>query len=218
MPRSVRTRRLIVAAAATLALAGCGANHPGDATVVGSAQFAMSDLDRLADAGCLFLGTQAAAQGAQAPDPGSVRSLVAAQEMQLQAARSLAAEDGIELEPSAYAIDPAQVTQIDDTFGSDADDILELLEKDYENVALRSAIGEQELGVDTTAENQQQVQQAGAEAVAAELERLDPAVDPRLGVSDSAEIVGGTGSLSVAQVAADPAETGEPCQGVEPTE
>ncbi|WP_262848582.1 hypothetical protein [Mumia quercus] len=185
MPHRPALRPVLAAAAASLLLAGCGTTFPGEAVVVGSSQLSMKRLQTLADAGCTYLATVAGAQGAPAPAQGAVRQVIVTQELQLAGARKVAEDRGIEVPPGQYALRPADIEQLETTFAGDQfDDIVEILERDFESQALRTAIGADESGAAPSEQNAQELLTVGTEIVSAELERLDAAVDPRFGISN----------------------------------
>ncbi|MFD1825880.1 MULTISPECIES: hypothetical protein [Mumia] len=188
MPHRPALRPLLAAAAASLMLAGCGSTFPGDAVVVGSSTLSMDRFDTLADAGCTYLATVATSQGGQAPAQGQVRQVIATQQLQLAGARKVADDRGIEVPPSQYALQPADLEQLETMFGGDQfDDIVEILERDFESQALRTAIGADDTGTAPTQENAEQLMGAGTEVVSEELVRVDAAVDPRFGISNDGQ-------------------------------
>lgn len=183
MPRRLPLRPLALAAAALFVLSGCGSAQPGEAVVVGDSSLSMERLDDLSDAGCVYLATAAKAQGGEAPSQGQVRQILVSQELQLAGARSLADERGLSVPASQWKLGTSDLAQIESMVGADKlDGIKEILERDFESQALRTAIGADETGQAPTQANAQALMQSGTEAVTKELGRLDASVDPRFGL------------------------------------
>ncbi|MGH1561925.1 hypothetical protein [Mumia sp. DW29H23] len=222
MLRRPPLRPLLAVAAASLALAGCGTTFPGDAVVVGDSRLSLSQLDTLADAGCTYLATAATSQGSQVPSQGQVRQVIVTQELQLAGARSLAEERGIAVPRTQWALGADDLAQLETMFGDHADDVQEILERDFESQALRTAIGADETGTAPTQANAEQLMQAGTTAVTEELRRVDASVDPRFGLDAEGQPDAAL-SLSASREQLDQVDpstlpSNQQCRGVESSE
>ncbi|WP_370618069.1 hypothetical protein [Mumia sp. Pv 4-285] len=223
MLRRLPLRPLLAAAAASLVLAGCGTVQPGDAVVVGDSRLSMTELDELADAGCTFLATSATAQGSPVPGQGAVRQVIVSQELQLEGAVALAAKEGIEVPEAQWELPLAQQEQLKEMFdGDELETAKELLERDYQSLALRAAIGGRQAGEPVTPENTEQLTQLGSAAVAEELNRLDPSVDPRFGLDGTGQpdpsLSLSASSEQLAEVDPSTLPSNQQCHGVESSE
>ncbi|MFC6147959.1 MULTISPECIES: hypothetical protein [Mumia] len=223
MPRRLPIRPLLAAAAASLVLAGCGTVQPGDAVVVGDSRLSMTKLDELADAGCTFLATAAASQGSAVPGQGAVRQVIVTQALQLEGALAVAAREGIEVPEAQWQLPLAQQEQLKEMFsGDDLETAKELLERDYQSLALRAAIGGAEAGEPVTPENTQELTELGSAAVVEELSTLDASVDPRFGVDGVGQPDAGlslsASSEQLAEVDPSTLPANQQCHGVESSE
>lgn len=222
MLRRLSSRPLLAAVAGAFVLAGCGGVHPGDAVVVGDERLSMSKLDALADAGCAYLATAAASQGSVAPSQGAVRQILVTQELQLAGSRLLSEELDLDVPRSRWALGAEDLEQLETMFRGRADDVQEILERDFESQALRTAIGADVTGTAVTQENTEQLLQSGTEAVVEELRRVDATVDPRFGLDAEGQPDPGLSlSASREQLAQeDPATVpaNQRCRGVESSE
>lgn len=166
-----------LAAAAVLAVSGCGAMHPGAAVVVDGQSVSVDKVDSLADNLC-----EAVAASGQGDVGGAdARQQAASMMLSLTAAREAADNLGIEVEPSEYALTNQDSEMLAAQFpDADTSNIEKLIKIGKETSALVTAIGEDQSGG-----SGEKAQQAGQKYLQDYIADADVAVDPRYGLDDS---------------------------------
>lgn len=194
--------RAAVLAVAALTLAACGNVHPGDAAVVDGRSISMQQLDDATEVYCLDHLGQASSQGAGEPVSNlDLRRAAAVGLVSIQVARTLAAEEDITVEPSAYEVPDGDRSNVAKAFpGVDVDTAIQVIEDSRENVAIAVALAAKLTGQQQTDENAAQLAQAGQAAIMQSFRSHDVTFAPRLGLSPAGTPRAGTGTLSVSPV------------------
>ncbi len=196
--------RVLVAAAMTVVLAGCGSVHPGAAAVVGDTTISMERADDVATVYCR-LTVLSAGEGTPV-DNADVRRQAVTDLVAGIVAREMAEEAGVTVNPSSYEITPAQRKEIAQAFPDDQlDTVVEAITDSQRTYAIAEQLGARE--VDDPNAQAQQLREQGVQMIRAELARRDVRFDPRFGISGDGSQKAATGSLSVPVEA--PAETPE---------
>lgn len=186
-------RRIKVAAGVVVAgsvLGACGGVHPGAAVVVDDTSFSMSKVDDMSATFCELnvaqsqqdaaqQGGQAQATPAQSARQQAVRSLVFN-----EVAQQVARDQDVSV-PQSQSVVPAE--RLDELVTIIKPKSVAMLSnignREFQTVALQSAIGAKALGVPAGGADEQQVQQAGQQAIQSALKKADISIDPRLGLT-----------------------------------
>jgi len=186
--------RLLAAAGAVLLLAGCGSVHPGAAAVVDGTEVSMSRADDVAAVYCQ-LSLLSAPEGTPVPN-ADVRRQAVSDLVVAIVADGMAAEAGIEPNPSSYELSPTQRDELARSFsGAELDRVVEAINDSQRTFAIAEELGAREID-DPDAETQQ-LQEAGLQLIQSEVEQRDVEFDPRYGIDDDLKPVAVSGSLSV---------------------
>ncbi|MGH3359500.1 MAG: hypothetical protein ACRDO7_11905 [Nocardioidaceae bacterium] len=181
--------RVVLAAAAVLAVGACG-THPGSAVVVGDESVSTEVVDDLAGNLC-----EAVSASGQTDVTGAdARQQAASLMLTLTAARQAADDLGVEVPPNDYALTSDEEANLAAQFpDADLAKITTLVEIGKESSAIVAAIGEEQAGSGASDED---LQAAGQQYLQGFIDDADVEVDPRYGLDDTGQAVD-TDSLSV---------------------
>ena len=186
--------RLLLAAATTLVLAGCGSVHPGAAAVVGDTTISMERADEFASVYCK-LSVLSAAEGTPI-DNADVRRQAVTDLVVGVVAREMAEDAKVEVNPSSYEITPSQRQEIAQSFpDSELDLVVQAINESQHTYAIAEQLGAQ--AVDDPDAETEQLRDQGVRLIQAELARRDVRFDPRFGIKGDGTQKASTGSLSV---------------------
>jgi len=186
--------RVLVAAATTLVLAGCGSVHPGAAAVVGDTTISMERADDVASVYCK-LSVLSAAEGTPI-DNADVRRQAVTDLVVGVVAREMAEDADVTVNPSSYEITPAQRKEIAQTFpDGELDQVVQAINESQHTYAIAEQLGARE--VDDPDAEAEQLRDQGVRLIQAELARRDIRFDPRFGIKGDGTQKAPTGSLSV---------------------
>jgi len=195
-----RTRGIVLVLAG-LSLAACSNVHPGSAAVVDGHSISMRTLDDAAVAYCTLTADAAGQQGVASVSNSAVRRQAIVGLVSLRVARDLAATEDLTIEPSAYELTASQRDQLTKAFpDSDIDDLAAAIEDSQEVSAIAVAVAEKQTKQQATVENEEQLAQAGQQAIVAAFADSDVRFAPRFGLSPSGRPRADTGSISVTPV------------------
>ncbi len=183
--------RLLAFGMSALLLAACGPVNPGAAAVVDGTRISMAKANDYADSYCLISLMSAQQQGTTSLDNAMIRRQALTELIVAARADSIAKKAGYDIQPQSLAT--ADLKQIKEIFGDEADQIIELIERNQRTSAIAAKIAA-EAGVKS--QDQNQLAQAGFELLMKQFEGQDLKVDPRFGLSDGLEQTSQTGSLS----------------------
>lgn len=182
----------VVLSATALLISGCGPVHPGAAAVVDGQRVSMQQVDDTASAYCTYVLSSAQSQGDI--DNAQIRQRSVMLLVQGEVADAVA--DRADLEVKVPDLAAADLAQIDEVFGRDADDVLTLIRRDQRTSQIAIALG-REAGATG---GDEQLFNAGAQALEQALGEADVSIDPRFGLSNENQPLSETvvsGSLSV---------------------
>ena len=190
--------RVVVFGVAALLLAACGPVHPGSAAVVDGDRISMQQVDDYAESYCLISLLNAAQSGTTAIDNSMIRRQAVSDLVVASVADSIAAEENYKVAiPEMPAEDLAQITEL---FGSDAEAVLALIERNQRISAIATEVAK-DAGVKV--EDETALPQAGFELLTQAAAKADVSIDPRFGLDDDVQPVAETGSLSVSSLLLD---------------
>ncbi|MEV7395539.1 hypothetical protein [Aeromicrobium sp. NPDC092404] len=193
--------RAAVLVLAVLTLGGCGSTHPGAAAVVDDKTISMKSVDETAEVYCLNSILAAKEQGAApSEDNAEIRRQAVARTVSLIVARKLADEEGVARpEPASYEVPDSDLDRVAAAYkGIDPKVVAQVIEDSRELFELQVALGAKAAGQPVTEENSEQLAGAGQTVIIKAFKDYDVDFAPRFGLSDSAETVAATGSLSAA--------------------
>ena len=186
--------RVLVAAATTLVLAGCGSVHPGAAAVVGETTISMSRADDVATVYCR-LAVLSAGPGTPISN-ADVRRQAVTDLVVGVVAREMADDAKVTPNPSAYEITRAQRQDIAASVPDDELDlVVDTINHAQRTYAIAELLGGQK--VDDPDAEAEQLRDEGLQLIQAEIGRRDVRFDPRFGISRDGTQKAATGSLSV---------------------
>ncbi len=188
--------RVCALALTAVALSACGTAGPGAAATVDGESISMSTLDDTARVYCEVTVRQAEQQqGVTAIDNADMRRQAVIDLVLARVAKDIAEERDLTI-PTPVDLDPDQFVE---TFGAKrAPAVAETLANAQDLFKLFVVIGGDETAVTATAANSADLAEAGRDLVVAAFPEHDVTFAPRLGLSDSGEMNGDIGSLSVA--------------------
>lgn len=189
--------RMAILAAAGLVLAGCSSVHPGAAAVVDGQPISMQRLDSTAEAYCTLTLQAAKQQGVTAVSNLDVRRQAVTGLVSLVVARHVAADEGLQIRPSAYELTESQRDQIAQAFPtSDVETIGTAIEDSQEVSAIAIALAEKQTGQTRTTANESQLAEVGQAAIVKAFASEHVKFSPRFGLSSSGKPTADTGTLS----------------------
>lgn len=200
----MRPRRLVGCVAVGLAglgLAACGSVHPGSAAVVDGQSVSFDTVNNAAKAYCKITVQTSQQQGAQAMDYADLRRQAITDYVLNVVARHLEKDQNLSIKTSSYEISDDEKEQIDKVFkGQNLKEIIAALERSRQTLAIATALGEEKTGTKSSDETGQQLANVGHEEIIKAYKSSDVSFDPRFALSDSAQQIAKTGSLSVSAV------------------
>jgi hypothetical protein len=186
--------RVLVVAAASMVLAGCGSVHPGAAAVVGDTTISMERADDVASVYCK-LSVLSAAEGTPINN-ADVRRQAVTDLVVGVVAREMADDANVEVNPTSYEITPAQRKEIAQSFpDGELDLVVQAINESQHTYAIAEQLGARE--VDDPDAEAEQLRDRGVRLIQAELARRDVRFDPRFGIKGDGTQKAPTGSLSV---------------------
>lgn len=188
----LRAGFITAAIAAITLISGCSI-HPGAAAVIDGERISIDTVDEAAEAHC----NRSLAEGAEPLSTVDARRQAIAGIIQVQLAKKLADEAGLELDPAEAKVAPEVRDQIAETFdAADVSGIEKVQERANETRAILT-----ELGEDKTGDESQDAVEVGEKILQEAVNDSDISIDPRFGLQldEQDEQMGLTGSLSVAQ-------------------
>lgn len=183
--------------ALALVLAGCGGTHPGAAAVVDDEVVSMSTVDDATDAYCRLNLLRAEQQGVTSIPGEQVRREALLEIVLAGVAEKVAEAEGIVVRPSDVELSPAERTEVETLFEGADTELVEAIERGRFTAAVAEELGARSTGEEPTAENGQELLEAGSTVLLAALDVADATFDPRFGLSGQGEVVARTGSLAV---------------------
>lgn len=170
-----RTVRAAALAGAALLLAGCGGLDPGTAATVEGSEISMSSVNDTATVLCSLNEEQIGAQGSPVPLVNFRRQALASQVLE-EAARTVAEERGIEVQPSYDEVMSQQREVIEGLPEDQRAAFEEIVRSETYTTAVLEALGRDAGG------NQQARQQAGLQAVVQWLQDAEHRIAPQFDI------------------------------------